>query len=89
MIEKEVYEYDPFADDAEDRYMTCDVCIGEGGSPGLVIPFRKPKPPYTYEHNMYCLLCGQRYYFKSLGPALERRNVYFSRAFAPPEFEKK
>lgn len=45
------------------KYMVCE----REECDGLVPPMRLETPPHTIRHESYCLRCGQRYYFESLG----------------------
>jgi len=81
VIEKDEYPYDPDAKDKADECFECEVCGEQNsdGKCGIVVPMRLDKPPHTIRHDLYCLLCGQRYHFKSLGPILEEQNVAFEK----------
>lgn len=82
VIELDEYQYNPNGDGAEDKWMGCQVCHDEIGVAGLIIPHRVTKPPYTIRHDLHCVLCGQRYHFKSLGIELEKQNEQFQTYWA-------
>ncbi len=69
-----VIEKDEYPGDG--GFMECDVCVGQ-------VPwFRIENPPYIIKHDSYCLLCGQQYYFESLGDVREEQNRQFENYWA-------
>ena len=58
IINLPVFEYFPNDDS---KYMNCQVCK-KGVIPGI-----RDSKTLKLQHNQNCILCGQRYYFESLG----------------------